>query len=397
MQFTKRAWVEIDIDKIIENYNSIKSSANGRKIFAVVKADAYGHGAEMYVKTYESLGADGYCVSNVTEALAVRRAAKDKPVLILGYTPINGIRTLVENKISQAIISYDYAVEVSNELKRLNKSLSCHIKVDTGMSRVGLNARNGGNIDKAAAEVKEISNMFGIKAEGIFTHYSVADSEEPKDIKFTESQYERFCEVVEKSSVDFTYIHCCNSAGIGLQKNDRGNTVRPGIILHGLMPAEGLPMNMKLSPTLNLKSVVGMIKTIKEGDSVSYGRMFTAKKDTKIATVPIGYADGYPRFLSNKGRVLIGGEYADILGKICMDQMAVDVSNIKNVSVGDTVTLIGKDGENEITASDIASLGNTINYEIVCGLSQRIPRIYIKDGKPIKCMTYILEDNRYDS
>lgn len=392
MEFIKRAWAEVDIDKIKYNFDNIKKAAQGREIFAVIKADAYGHGAEVFVQTYEKLGVGGYCVSNVYEALAVRKTAKDTPILILGYTPVENIEILCDNNISQAIINETYAKELSQKLEELNKTLSCHIKIDTGMSRVGLNCQTPKNVVESINKIKEIADFKGINIEGIFTHFSSADGTKAQDKQFTEQQYELFKSVYNNCGIPFKYIHCCNSAGTVVLKENCGNTVRPGIILYGLTPAPDLEIPIDLSPVLSLKSTVGMIKNSEIGNQFSYGRTYKAENPLKVATIPIGYADGYPRYLSNKGKVLINGQFANIIGRVCMDQILVDVTDIKNVNVGDTVTLIGKDGQNEITADDIAKIGNTINYEIVCGISQRIPRIYIENGKSVKYMNYSLAE-----
>lgn len=396
MQFIKRAWVEIDLSKIESNYKNIKRLSADRKVFAVVKADAYGHGAEMFVKSLEALGADGYCVSNVNEALIVKNFAKNKPILILGYTPKDNLKLLIDNNISQTIISYEYAKEISEELKETNASLSCHIKIDTGMGRLGLDCTGEQSRKICLEEIEKISNLSGILLDGIFTHYSSADSLNDEDIKFTENQFEAFDFIVKNCNIDFKYVHCCNSAGVSVQESNRGNVVRPGIILYGLLPSNDIKVNIDLTPVLSLKTVVAMIKTVKKGAALSYGRTFIAERHKKVATIPIGYADGYPRFLSNKGKVLINGEFCNILGRVCMDQLLVDVSHIEKIKVGDTVTLIGKDGENSITADDIAKIGGTVNYEIVCGISQRIPRVYIRNGKTIKYMNYMLSEDKND-
>lgn len=396
MQFIKRSWVEIDLNKLEYNFKSIKKAAANRKIFAVVKADAYGHGAEMLVKSFETFGVDGYCVSNINEALTVRKFAAEKPILILGYTPTSNLKLLTKNKISQAIISYEYAKELSEKAVELGVELLCHIKIDTGMGRLGLNCRTDFDKFECLNQIKKISGLKGISLEGIFTHYSSADSLNSDDKNFTEQQFSAFEYIVNNCNIDFKYIHCCNSAGIGLQQNNRGNVVRPGIILYGLLPSYNLKTSLNLRPVLSLKTVIAMVKNIEAGTELSYGRTYKAKEKMKIATVPIGYADGYPRFLSNKGKVLINGKFANIIGRVCMDQMMIDITDIDNVNVGDTVTLIGSDGNNIITADDIAKVGNTINYEILCGISQRITRVYLKDKKPIKYMNYVLSEDEND-
>lgn len=393
--FLKRSWAEIDLDAVKSNYEYIKKKAGSRNIFAVVKADAYGHGAEMLVNIYEQLGCNGYAVSNVQEALNIRKIVKEKPILILGYTPKECCLTLCENNISQAVFSENYANELKSVLEKENKRLSVHIKVDTGMCRLGFNCRNENQIEDCAKAISTALKDECFIKDGIFTHYSVADSKNNIDVDFTRAQSERFSQIVKKLPFKFKYIHSCNSAGTFSLDSNVGNTVRPGIVLYGLLPDRALSNN-SLIPVLSLKSTIGMVKEIEKGCEISYGRTFKAENKITLATVPIGYADGYARKLSNCGRVIVNGKYANIVGRVCMDQLMIDVTDIENVTSGSIVTLIGTDGGLTITADEIAEKTDTISYEVLCGISQRIPRIYIKDGNVTDAKKYILSEETND-
>lgn len=380
MDFLKRAWAEINLDNAKANYKTIKLSAKDRRIMPVIKADAYGHGANFLAKLYQECGTEIFAVSNINEAIKLRKAGITKDILILGYTPKEYIETLLEYSITQTVYSLDYAKELSKIVSKTNVLVKAHLKLDTGMNRLGFNP------EKDYSDILKALALPGIYFEGIFTHYAVADSEDPSDKDFSLEQLNRFNNAVAKLSSDghsFKYIHCCNSAATLLHPFDEGNLVRPGIILYGIAPADDLNLKYELSPVMSIKTVVSAIKTIHKGDTVSYGRTFTANKDMKIATLPIGYGDGYPRKMSNCGKVLINGKFADIVGRVCMDQMMIDITDIPKVSVGTEVTVIGQSGDNSITFAEIADMVDTIPYELVCNISVRVPRVYKKDGKII--------------
>lgn len=379
MNYFNRTWMEISLSAATENFNKIKSLNPNKKLFAVVKANGYGHGAIQIARLFEDLGADGFAVSNIFEALELRESGIKKEILILGYTPFEHADILIENNISQSVYSFEYAKKLNELVENRNGKISCHIKLDTGMNRLGFEAKNG--LSEASKEELELCKGFeNLDFKGVFTHFSTADSNEECDISFADGQYESFkkcvCEL-EDMGYSFEYVHSDNSAATLTRKDDVTNTIRPGIILYGYLPSPDLKADISLTPVLSLKSVVSMVKNIKKGDSVSYGRIFTAERDMKIATVPVGYADGYPRYLSDKGYALINGKRVRIIGRICMDQMMLDVSELDNVKIGDVVTLIGKDTGEKITAEDIAELGNTISYEIICGFTPRVERKYL--------------------
>ncbi len=376
MDFLHRTWAEIDINALLHNFNLIKEMANGSKIMAVVKANAYGHSVCDIAPCLQESGADYFAVSNIDEALQLRNCGITKPVLILGYTPAELVKQLAGNNISQCVYSLEYAKMLSENALKSKVKLNVHIKLDTGMSRLGFNCRTDllEELDAAIVAAK----LEGFLLEGIFTHFSSADRSASEEDGFTDLQYKRFADCVEKfkaEGITAPLCHCCNSAGLILDPAKHLDICRPGIILYGLSPSAAPELKCDLLPVMTLKSVVSMVKEINKGDAVSYGKTFIADKKMKIATVAAGYADGYPRLLSSKGYVLINGKKANILGKVCMDQMCIDVSNIDNVNIGDEAILFGK----ELPVEILADLCNTINYEIVCGISPRVPRVIIKN------------------
>lgn len=380
MDFLHRTWAEIDLDALVHNFDIIKKEATGAKLMAVVKADAYGHSARIVAPILEQHGADAFAVSNIEEAITLRGCGITRPILILGYTPVSMAAQLYLNDISQCVYSPEYATALSKRACTDGVKVKVHIKLDTGMSRLGFDCR-----DEKLSGIEEAVTAAGLKGfifEGIFTHFAVSDRTETSEDGFTDKQYSRFCtaaERFEKAGLRPKYRHCCNSAAFCLDSDKHFDMCRPGIILYGLTPSSDLKLKEAFIPVMTVKSVVSMVKTIKKGDTVSYGRTFTAEKEMKTATVTAGYADGYPRLLSNKGYVLINGKRANIIGRVCMDQLSVDVSDIDNVKQGDEVILFGK----TLPVEELADKCGTINYEIICGISPRVPRITVaKEFKP---------------
>ncbi|MEE1198427.1 MAG: alanine racemase [Acutalibacteraceae bacterium] len=375
MNFLHRTWVEIDLNALSLNFNTIKKHCSKTKIMAVVKANAYGHSVKDIAPKLQELGADSFAVSNLVEALQLREYGITRPILILGYTPTENADILAQNDITQAVFSYEFAEKLSKNAQAKNVTVKIHIKLDTGMSRLGFDCQNdNAELSKELLDTLRLPNL---EFEGIFTHFCVADSCATDCVQFTNNQYERFIhcvEQIEKAGFKPKYKHCCNSAGSSLSVDKHLDFVRPGIILYGLTPDDSLTLPFNLAPVMTFKSVISMVKTIKAGDTVSYGRTFTAEKDMKVATVTAGYADGYPRALSNKASVLVNGKRAKVIGRVCMDQFTIDVSDIENVNEGDEVILFGK----ELPVEELARLADTINYEIVCGISPRVPRIISK-------------------
>ena len=372
LNYLRRTWAEIDISALIHNFRLIKELSGGSDIMAVVKANAYGHSVCDIAPVLEREGADSFAVSNIEEALQLRAIGITKPVLILGYTPTEKVKELSENNISQCVYSSEYAKELSEKAALSNVKIKIHIKLDTGMSRLGFDCRDTSlkGIDEAILSAKYNSFIL----EGIFTHFAVADRSKDSEDGFTDKQYFLFKNAIEhfkKAGLSPKLCHCCNSAARILDGNKHMDICRPGIILYGLSPSDAPELKKDFKPVMTLKSVVSMVKTISAGDTVSYGRTFKTEKEIKIATVSAGYADGYPRVLSNKAKVIINGKEAPILGRVCMDQLSVDVTDIEDVKMGDEVILFGK----ELPVDVLADLCNTINYEIVCGISPRVPRV----------------------
>ncbi len=342
---------------------------------AVVKADAYGHGAfETAVCCLEN-GADCLAVANIDEALSLRHKGIRVPILILGDTLPERFRDVAENDITQTIYSRERAEALSEESLRLGRISRVHIKTDTGMGRIGFFA------DEASVdEITEISRLKGISLEGIFTHFATADAADKNYTLLQAERFEYMCGALEKRGLKLMR-HCSNSAAILDMLPRLGfDMVRAGIILYGCYPSDEVSRSIDIRPVMSVRSYISHIKTVLPGDSISYGRTFVAKSPMTIATIPVGYADGYMRSLSNKGRIIVNGSYAPIVGRICMDQFMADLSHIPDAKVGDEAVLMGKQGALSVDADEIASLAGTISYEILCDVSKRVPRVYIKNN-----------------
>ncbi len=375
MDFLHRTWAEIDTKALVHNLNIFKDKLQDKKLMAVVKANAYGHSAKDLCPILEQNGADWFAVSNIDEAISLRECGIKKPILILGYTPVNMVRELKSYDLSQCVYSLEYAEKLSALAVFYDLKIKAHIKLDTGMSRLGFDCRS----DELSGleDALKSANFEGIICEGVFTHFAVADRNEAEEDGFTDEQFARFskaCDKFKENGFCDVLFHCCNSAGAIKDFDKHLSMARIGISLYGLSPSSALKLTDDLIPVLTVKSVVSMVKEISAGDTVNYGRTFKADKTMKIATVTAGYADGYPRLLSNQGYVYINGSRADIVGRICMDQMCVDVTDIEGVKMGDEVLLFGKD----LKVDALADLCGTINYEIICGISPRVPRVILK-------------------
>ncbi|MCD7823544.1 MAG: alanine racemase [Oscillospiraceae bacterium] len=374
----RRAWAEIHLDRLERNVEKCRSLISpDAEIMCAVKANCYGHGCEGIIPRLEDLGINWFAVSNIVEAEELRSLGVSGEILILGYTPPEDAGELIEYDIIQTITDLEYAGKLAFNAPR-GERVRCHIAVDTGMNRIGLNY--GDDFKKIADDAERIVRLEGLEVEGLFTHLPVADSLDEENIDFTNHQIELVCEVrdeLKKRLVLIDKLHFLNSAGAMYHYDERSDLVRFGIMLYGLKPDFLREMPVKLEPVMELKSIVSQIKTLPSGVTIGYGRTYKTEKETKVATVTIGYADGCPRLLSNKGELLLHGKRAKILGRVCMDQLMIDVTDIPEAMVGDTVTLIGRDGDEEITADEIGELCGTIGYEIVCGISQRVPRIFI--------------------
>ena len=385
-EFLKRTWAEIDLNAIGENFQNIKSTLKpGVKTCCVIKADAYGHGAVVLAKEYEALGADWFAVSNIEEALQLRQnGITGTPILILGYTPPTLAGVLAEHHISQTVLSYQYACELSSYAQKCGEDVKIHIKVDTGMSRIGFVLHEPDPQNPVIREMELACRLPRLLPEGIFTHFAAADEGED-GAAFSEKQFACFtCAVkaLEKKGIRFELRHCANSAAVADYPEFQLDMVRMGIILYGLQPSGQIQHRIPLRPAMELKSVISLLKDLQPGNSISYGRIYTTDKVTRIATVPIGYADGYPRRFSNKAYMLVHGKPAPIVGRVCMDQLMLDVSGIMEAKEGDTVTVFGRDGERFLPVDELAKLNDTIHYEMVCLVGKRVPRVYMRNGKP---------------
>ncbi len=388
--FVKRTWAEINLNNIEHNFLEIKSHLNkNTKLCCVIKADGYGHGAVNMALEYVKLGADWFAVSNIEEALELRNANINTPILILGYTPVEYVNVLCDYNLSQTVFSVEYAKLLSDKAVILGVNINIHLKIDTGMSRLGLMCNFSSDNKEVISEALCISKLPNLNPEGIYTHFAVSD-EHLEGSQFTNMQYESFMSVVEKLSshgVNFKIRHCSNSGAIIDYPKMQLDMVRAGIILYGLSPSQKLKDKFNLIPAMELKSVISHIKTIEKDTAISYGRTFVSDKKMTIATIPIGYADGYIRTIANNGYIGINGQKAKILGRICMDQMIVDVSQCKDIKIGQSVIIFGNDKKNSPTIDEVAQFGNTINYEVVCLVGKRVARVYIKDNEIINTKT----------
>lgn len=386
---TTRAWTEVNLDAIAYNLHSIRTAVGEKvKILAVVKADAYGHGYREVAKTLLENGADAFGVATIDEAIQLRRQKAEVPILILGHTPPSRAADLVKYGITPTVFDRALPTALSREAEKQGKSADVHIKLDTGMSRIGFSCDEAG-----LNEVLAISRMEGIRIQGIFTHFARAD-ETNRD--HTLVQFRKFMDMVQALEEHGLYIpvkHVCNSAGIMEFPEMHLDMVRPGIILYGHYPSNEVHrQRLTLRPAMELKAVVTHIHKVDKGTPVSYGGTFAAPRVMDIATLPIGYADGYPRSLSNRARVLVGNQFAPIVGRICMDQCMIDVTDVNTVAVGDEIILFGRRGDNEITVEELADSIGTISYEMLCVIGKRIPRVYLKDGKVLNVLNYLVKE-----
>ena len=388
MHYLKRTWAEIDLDAVEQNLLAIRNAAGGKRIIAVIKADAYGHGASTIARLYNRLGVNAFAVSNIDEARVLRVDEVKGDILILGYTPPEFAFELFENSITQAVTDATYAARLSENACRAGVRIPVHVKIDSGMSRLGIVVRDEEDLPRAVEEIQKIASLPGLSITGVFTHFSSADgSTEPgsADRIFTERQFRLFTaavEAAEAAGVPMGTRHCSNSAAIINYPEFSLDAVRPGVILYGYYPdsREASPMREKLSltPAMTLKTAVSQVKILPAGSEVSYGREFLAKEPVKSAVVSIGYADGYVRKNASGGEMTVNGRPAKVLGRICMDMCMLDVTGRDDVKEGDEVVVFGKGGQSLERA---ALTSGTINYELTCLIGKRVPRVFIKNGE----------------
>ncbi|MCL1830095.1 MAG: alanine racemase [Oscillospiraceae bacterium] len=386
--FLHRSWVEIDLDNIEHNIREIRSLIGSDvELMACVKADAYGHGSGIVSLLLERVGVDSFGVSNINEAEVLRKAGVKKPILILGFTPPELAGLLTRLDVTQTILNLEYATQLSEQAKAIGATIKADIKVDTGMSRIGFLAND---ILSAANQIQATCELPGLKIEGIFTHFAVADELTPFGKQYTEHQHAQFAQLISRlaqQDIRFKSVHCCNSAATLFYPEMHHTLVRVGIMIYGLPPSENVSHKINLKPAMALKSAVSQVKELPIDTSISYGARYTTDSVKQIATLPLGYADGYPRGLGNKARAYIHGTLVPIVGTICMDQLMIDVTGL-DVKQDDEVTLFG--GDSPIGLTNLAGLTGTICYELCCGISRRIPRVYIKDKRILDAIDYSL-------
>jgi alanine racemase len=371
-------YATVDLDAIEHNVRALAAHTTAREIFAVVKSNAYGHGAVQVAETALNSGATRLAVGRVDEAWQLRSGGIHAPILVMCYTVPAEAETIVEQNLMATVISLESAEALSHRAVALGRTVGVHVKVDTGMGRFGLLPE--GEVLPYLAALEKLPNL---EIEGIFTHFATADSH---DKSYAHQQFALFQEIlkmVEEAGHSIPVRHAANSAATLDLPETHLDAVRPGIALYGMYPSEEVSREVPLRPALTLKSHVGRVRTLPAGSSVSYGRTFIAKGPTTVANIPVGYGDGYHRALSNKGAVLIGGQKAPIVGRVCMDQFVVNVSHIPGVAEGDEVVLIGSQGDERITPEEVAALAGTINYEVTTGLLQRIPRLFLRGGEVV--------------
>ncbi len=373
-------WAEINLDTIATNTKNIKKLIGDKELIAIVKADCYGHGAVDVVPTLLDNGASRLAVAMLTEAIELRKNNINAPIVILGYTPLYLGEELINYDIEQTVYDLDYAKELSKIALSLNKKAKIHIAIDTGMGRIGFLPG-----DDTVKIINEVYNLEGLEVIGIYSHFSTSDE---KDKTYANEQLFKFKKVMadlKALGIEIPLKHISNSGAIIDMPETYLNGVRPGIILYGYYPSNEVSKdNISVKPALTLKAKIAHVKELHKDMYISYGKTFKTNKKTIVATLPIGYGDGYPRALSENAKVIVNGKFASILGRICMDQCMIDVTDIENVKTGDEVIILGEEGDLKFNADDMAEALGTINYEILCRIKSRIPRVYIKNKEVFK-------------
>lgn len=381
-----RIYAGIDLDALKYNVDGIKRcKADGAMLMGVVKADAYGHGAKIFAHELDGLGFDWFAVATVDEGIELRKDGIHQPILVLGYSCEEQYPDMVQWDITPTIYSFDMAKAFAAVAAAAGKTADIHIKIDTGMSRIGFLPE-----EESIDEIEKIHGLKNIRIQGMFTHFACADMRDKSHVGHQIEKFRRMIDGVKKRGISVEIFHCSNSASIMELPSEHMNMVRAGIILYGLYPSHEMEEErLSLKPVMSLYSHVVQVKEVPGGVSVGYGATYVTGRPTRIATIPVGYADGYPRALSNRASVLIRGRRAPIIGRICMDQFMVDVTEAPEVSIGDVVTLIGTDGEESISVEEISEMAGSFNYEFVCDVSRRVPRVYMRNGKPEAVVNYL--------
>lgn len=376
----KRVYAKINLDNIQKNIKAvIEKFGKDITVMGIVKANAYGHGAVEVAKTLVEAGAGALGVAAIDEAVELRENGINAPILILGQIFRQDYQAAIENDITCTVIDIVTAIGLSKKAGELGKKAKVHIKIDTGMGRIGFQPDENGE-----KEIKSVFELKNLSIDGAFTHFANADTIDKTSAKTQKQKFLDFTDKLIKEGYNFPIRHMYNSASAMELDGYCGEMVRCGIMIYGLYPSDEMSRDYKLYPALEFKSSISFVKSVKKGFTVSYGSTYVAERDMKIATVPAGYGDGYPRYLSNKGEVLIRGTRCRIVGRVCMDQFMVDVSHLDNVQIADEVTLVGTDGNETITVEDVSDKDFRFNYEFCCLITPRVPRIYIKDGKVVE-------------
>lgn len=379
-----RTQAKIDLDAVEYNYNNTRAKLpQGCKLLGVIKADAYGHGAVELARFLENK-CDFFGVACIEEAVELKKAGIKTPILILGYVAPAFYDLVVKYEIRIPVFSYDTAKALSDEAVKQGKTVPFHFCIDTGMSRIGF------QVNEESADVcKQICTLPNIEAEGLFSHFATADETDLTKALAQREKYKTFVEMLESRGIQIPIKHLNNSAGI-MNFDEYFDMCRMGIILYGLYPSEEVDKSLlDIKPVMSWLTHISHIKTLESGREVSYGGTFKTTEPRVIATIPVGYADGYPRCLSNKGRVIINGQYAPIVGRVCMDQFMVDVTDVDGAELDSIVTLVGKDGDAELSMEEVSNAAYSFNYELPCRIARRVPRTYYKDGKFIKATNYM--------
>lgn len=391
MDYLRRTWAEISFDNLDNNYRALRAKVPAScRFLGVVKADAYGHGAVPVGRRLTELGADFLAVSNIEEAEQLRYGGIRGPILILGYTPVRHAQELSKLGLRQEVHSLEYAAALNEELRGLRRRLRIHLKLDTGMSRLGFFAYDH---EQTLEQLRAVSRMENLIIEGIFTHFPVADSIDGADANFTRTQFERFSAMLSALKgvgIEPEIRHCCNSGATILYPEYALDMVRPGIATYGCLPSADLRGMINLRPVMSLRSTIFQIRDFAPNITVSYGRTYTTRDPEKIAVVGIGYADGLSRSFSGNISFLLHGKRVPQVGRICMDMCMIDISRVPDAQVGDEVTVFGEDGGDCIEVESLSNRLNTIPYEILCGINKRIPRIYLDGENETEILQYIV-------
>ncbi len=381
-----RIYAEINVDNIRHNILTVKAlNKPDIKVLSVIKADAYGHGSVELAKRIGDIS-DYFGVATADEAVELRKAGIDHPILVIGYTADENYDKIIDNNIIQTVYSVDDAKLLAQAAKKKGQIARVHIKVDTGMTRIGFQVTEE-DADAAAS----IAGLESIYVEGIFTHYAKADERDKTYAAGQKKEFQRFIDMLAERGVNPEIKHIDNSAGAMELDDNEFDMIRLGIVMYGLYPSEEIDKSVYIKPAMALKAHVAHVKTVPAGRGISYGWTYITNRDTRVATITAGYADGYPRAMSNIGHVIIHGRYAPILGRVCMDQFMVDVTDINDVKVKDEVILIGSEGAACVSVEEVAKPAASFNYELVCNISRRVPRVYIQAGVEEKCVNYLLQ------